>query len=250
MNLKKEIKYTLKKIVLEYPEELRKMQTEDIERVLKHILWVYKKNARILDIGGGIGLFSLGCALMGMEVYLLDDFRDFINIRIGESILNLHKKFGVNVIKEDALKVDLLKIFEPESIDVVTLFDVVEHFHHSPRDLFHQIRKVMKKGGKFIIGVPNSIDIFNRIKMILGISPEAKFEEWYYNKEFRGHIREMTISELIKIARDLGFRKIKIYGENWNLSKYKPKILFKIINEILKKFKNLCSDIYLLAEKS
>ncbi len=40
------------------------------------LLFTLPRGARIGDIGGGLGLFSPGCAALGFEVTLVDDFRD------------------------------------------------------------------------------------------------------------------------------------------------------------------------------
>jgi hypothetical protein len=95
------IKDTLKSIALMYPENLVNSQLMDIDRIAFHIKLILDRkgnNITLLDVGGGIGLFSVGCSALGMNVMLIDDFRDPINYEVGNTVLEIHKKYGVNVI--------------------------------------------------------------------------------------------------------------------------------------------------------
>ncbi len=245
----KDITKALYSTAMEYPEHMREMQIQDIERVAYHISLVYGKGKRILDIGGGVGLFSPGCAVFGMTVFLLDDFRDEINRREGDSILDLHRTKGISIISGDAPSIELVKYLGnyKHRFDCITSFDSMEHFHHSPRRLFHQIKRLLKEDGYFLVGVPNAVDILSRLRVLFGISCWSKFEDWYYPEEFRGHVREVTVRDLLLIAKDMGFKKLKIFGANWVLRKRHPAILARCFDNVLRKVPSLCSDIYLLA---
>ena len=58
---------------------------------------------KLCDIGGGIGLYSIGCAGYGFKrAVLADDFNDPVNHEVGDSILDLHRGYGVEVVSNDA----------------------------------------------------------------------------------------------------------------------------------------------------
>ena len=75
----------LKSLAKQYPSDLVKAQLQDVPRVAFHISLVTSRkgpHCALCDLGGGIGLFSLGCAAVGMKVILVDDFHDAVNEKI------------------------------------------------------------------------------------------------------------------------------------------------------------------------
>lgn len=241
------IKQSLEAISAEYSPQVRERKLRDIPRTAYHIAMIYGKGKRVLDIGGGIGLFSVGCAALSMESFLLDDFSDEIYRKEGDSGLDLHKKYGVTILKGDASNMDLP--FENGFFDVVNSVDCIEHFHRSPRRLFHQVKRVLKKDGIFFLSLPNAADILNRLKLLFGISNWSRFEDWYYPEEFRGHVREATCSDLRRIAKDCGFTKLEIFGKNWQLRGKLPPFVSIPIDKLLQIWPSFCSGIYLIATK-
>ena len=126
----------LEKIALEYPPELVEIQLADLKRIAFHIQLVLTKKATditVCDLGGGIGLFSVGCAALGIKSILIDDFQDEVNHKFGDAILDIHKSYGVQIINRDLITQGI--DFAPESIDAFTSFDSMEHWHHSPKQL-------------------------------------------------------------------------------------------------------------------
>jgi hypothetical protein len=83
----------------QYPKDMVDGQVRDIARIRFNIgvaldAAKYKSHdeLEICDLGGGIGLFSVGCAAYGMKrTVLVDDFDDSINHKVGASILDLKK---------------------------------------------------------------------------------------------------------------------------------------------------------------
>jgi SAM-dependent methyltransferase len=241
------MKEELKQLCFEYPPRLREVQLQDIERIGCHIGMVYEEGKKILDIGGGIGLFSVGCAALSMETFLLDDFKDEVNKQEGDSALEPHRKYGVTILKGDATRVDLP--FEQEFFDVVTCFDCIEHLHRSPRRLLREVKRVLKGGGTFVLGAPNAVDILSRMRVLCGISNWSRFKDWYHVDEFRGHVREITCGELRRIVEDCNFREVKIFGRNWELRKKLPWVVSVPIDKLLQIRPSLSSDIYVAARK-
>lgn len=71
-----DVKQTLAAIAAKYPPDLVAGQLSDIERISYHIGLVLahgNKDGSVCDLGGGIGLFSVGCAALGMRAILIDD---------------------------------------------------------------------------------------------------------------------------------------------------------------------------------
>jgi len=243
----------------QYPRDMVDGQIRDIARISFHIglaLGAAKSKPHneleLCDLGGGIGLFSVGCAALGMKrVVLVDDFDDPINHKVGASILDLHRNLGVEVVSRDVIDEGIRDI--PGYFDIITTFDSMEHWHHSPKRLFHEVIEKLNSGGVFVLGVPNCVNMRKRITVPLGIGKWSRMQDWYEAEKFRGHVREPDVSDLTYIARDMGLTDTKIYGRNW-LGYYSanPAIRFatKVMDHLLRLKPSLCSDIYLVGRKA
>jgi SAM-dependent methyltransferase len=243
----------LRGVADEYPPELRGGQRDDIRRIAYNIALSVgdrPKGSTIADIGGGLGLFSVGCAAFGMRSILVDDFRDPGNIQIARDVLAIHRRHGVTVRECDVIAdgVDLA----PGSIDVITSFDSIEHWHHSPKALLHGLMRALKPGGRLVIGAPNCVNLRKRISVPLGIGKWSTMRDWYEEKTFRGHVREPDVADLRYMAADLGLTDVSVVGRNWLGYGNRHAIvrrLTPIVDRALWPFPSLCSDLYVVGYK-
>jgi SAM-dependent methyltransferase len=243
----------LHRLANEYPEELRAGQHADVDRIAFHLSIVIRETGTactVCDLGGGVGLFSVGAAALGMAAVLVDDFGDQLNLDYGEDALTAHRKYGVRVLSTDVLTKDLG--LEPSSLDAITSFDSMEHWHHSPKAAFHRMMAALKPGGVFFLGVPNCVNLRKRITVPLGAGKWSAMDEWYEQETFRGHVREPDVGDLRYIARDLGLKDVRIFGRNWlGYASRRDWVrgLTPLADRVLRPFPSLCSDIYLLGRK-
>src|SRR3984893_2518179 len=187
-----DIRTALSDVVRAYPPEMRAVQTRDIPRIAFNIHLSVGDGSptgcSICDIGGGVGLFAPGCAALGMKSLLIDDFADPINKLLGNAPFMAHNKFGVQVLSRDVIREGIGDI--DEKFDVVTTFDSMEHWHHSPKSLFSQVRNsLLRPGGRFVLGVPNCVNLRKRVSVPFGIGKWSQMEEWYEQAVFRSHVR-------------------------------------------------------------
>jgi 2-polyprenyl-3-methyl-5-hydroxy-6-metoxy-1,4-benzoquinol methylase len=250
----------LDRVAREYPDELAGEQLADIPRIAFNIelaLGVVGDRAlgkvSICDVGGGIGLFSVGCAALGIgRAVLVDDFGDAVNRRVGDGVLDLHRRHGVEVVSRDVITHGLHGGVEGP-FDAITTFDSMEHWHHSPKRLFREIVQALKPGGGLIVGVPNCVNLRRRITVPFGHGKWSGIQEWYEAETFRGHVREPDVSDLCYIARDLGLSGIRILGRNW-AGHYSGNALIRCITKLvdrpLRLVPSLCSGLYLLGRKA
>jgi SAM-dependent methyltransferase len=201
----------------------------------------------VVDLGGGVGLFSPAVAAAGYRSVLVDDFSDPINIEHGEGLLFLHKELGVEIENRDVLVEGI--DFPPRSIDLVTAFETMEHWHHSPKKLFRQVLDVLKPGGAFIIACPNNVSIRRRVTVPLGRGSWSSMLDWYEQPVFRGHVREPNVSDLRYIARDLGLSNVQVLGRNWRMYRAAPLRLAAIADHFFRPFPSLCTDLYIIGRK-
>jgi len=241
----------------EYPLELREGQHHDVARMVFHVeLALAGREAgvsAICDVGGGIGLFTPACAAAGFSrVVLVDDFQDEVNTRTGGSVLDLHRRLGVEIVSRDVVAEGLEAAFAPAGFDVITCFDSMEHWHHSPKVLLSEVVQLLKPGGLFILGVPNCVNLRKRLTMPLGRCKWSSMAEWYEKPVFRGHVREPDVDDLRYIARDMGLEQVAVYGRNW-LGYYSNRAVVRGItrwsDRVLQMFPSLCANIYLTGHK-
>jgi SAM-dependent methyltransferase len=180
-------------------------------------------------------------------VLLVDDFLDSVNRRVGDSVFVVHKKYGVRVLSRNLISDGLADI--SERFDVVTNFDSMEHWHHSPKKLFGQVGKqLLKPSGRFVLQVPNCVNLRKHLSVPLGVGKWSKMEDWYEEQEFRGHVREPDVADLCYIAHDMGLKDVQIFGRNW-LGYASPSRFVRlgtwIVDMPLRMFPSLCADIYM-----
>jgi SAM-dependent methyltransferase len=244
----------LRQLVRLYPESLQQDQLQDVDRIAYHIELVLETagpRARVCDIGGGTGLFSLGCAALGLRATLVDDFNDPVNHKHGSSALAPHQQHGVTILSRNVID-DPLEI-RPGGFDAITSFDSMEHWHNSPKQLFRTLMGGLKPGGLFLLGVPNSVNLRKRITVPLGRGKWSQMADWYEPDVFRGHVREPDVDDLLYIARDLHLERVRIMGRNWQARRYSSILMrtaLPVADLLLRPFPSLCSDLYLLGSKA
>jgi 2-polyprenyl-3-methyl-5-hydroxy-6-metoxy-1,4-benzoquinol methylase len=252
-----EIEQKLTKVAAEYPSNMVAEQISDIPRIAFNIALALPAEKPldkmvICDVGGGIGLFSIGCATVGFgKVLLVDDFADQVNLAVGDSILDLHRRYGVQVISRDVVAKGLKDL--GASFDVVTCFDSMEHWHCSPKGLFHELMSMMNPRGCFVVGVPNCVNLRKRLTVPLGRGKWSPMEEWYEPAVFRAHVREPDVDDLWYIARDLKLENVRILGRNWLGYKSKSKWMRTVtglVDPLIQFRPSLCSNLYLVGEKA
>ncbi len=243
----------LVQIARRYPPSERAEQAADVDRILDHVSMVSARIPRggaVLDLCGGIGMFSLGCAAAGMAVTLVDDFNDANNRPVADEALRLHREMGVDVIRADILE------RPPEipagSMDAVTCFDAMEHWHRSAKRVLRQAVGWLRPGGLFLLQTPNCVNLRKRISVPLGRGKWSGMEHWYEQDVFRGHVREPDVDDLRYIARDLGLRGVEILGRNWlghGSRRAAIRAATRVVDRLLRRRPSLCSNIYLMGIK-
>ena len=250
---------TLRHVANQYPKDMIAEQVRDIPRISFHIGVALDAANRkshneleICDLGGGVGLFSVGCAAYGMRrTVLVDDFDDSVNHRAGVSILEFHRNLGVEVISRDVVQRGIRDI--AGTFDIITTFDSMEHWHNSPKRLFHDVVEKLTPGGVFVLGVPNCVNMRKRLTIPVGVGKWSGMQDWYEEEKFRGHVREPDVSDLGYIARDMGLVETRIFGRNWQgffSGSRAVRLATRMMDFPLRLRPSLCSDIYMVGRKA
>lgn len=182
------------------PEEMHKHYTDAYDRLISAsgenspgrwrdrnaALAPYKQSGALLDLGCSSGSFlqSLGgkdWRLYGVEMS-------------PESAQQGGTTTGVSVFVGQILDAD----FAPESFDVITCFDVLEHLYE-PRRVMAKVAEWLKPGGVFYVLVPNVDSAEGRV-----------FGTYWHGLELPRHLFHYCPASLKFLAESAGLREVSI----------------------------------------
>ena len=176
-----EVKAALNQVESFYPERLRSFLVHDrlrIEWQIKQTLTLAPRGGSILDVGAGLTTFSPALQVLGYKVTMVDDYGD-----------NPHKHTDVDELlakfKSTGAKVEIANIFSPDfaerfsGANLVTMFDVMEHMHNSPKTLLHELYARLPAGGMLWISTPNCVNLRKRVTGLFGYNKWSYMADWY-----------------------------------------------------------------------
>jgi ubiquinone/menaquinone biosynthesis C-methylase UbiE len=192
------------------PESIYPPVTDIIQELIK---FINPKNKFALEPGAGTGRDGIRLAKLGANVFLLDYSKKSLNLAKNY----LKNENNVQLIQADALNTP----FKDETFDIVFHQGLLEHFR-DPAPLIKENCRILKKDGLLIIDVPQTFHIYTLIKNIL-----VFLKLW-----FAGWERQFTIDSLKRLIKRYDLEPLYFYGD-WS----RPGIVYKIIREILLRFK-------------
>lgn len=223
---------------------------------------VFTKRKQILEIGCGIGIMAVACKLCGADVYGIDKFifpdedKNLYTIdNTDDNFTQLQRvwdEYSINISSAD-IENEALP-FANEKFDLVNFDATIEHLKHSPKMLFAEVRRVLKKDGLFLVTTPNLANLLRRVRFMVGRSPNWDVTE-YFNEgpNFRGHRREFTLKELISMLlwSEFQIESIKTYNVFSNYRRLlKPKKVIYQLSLILSvPFTRAREMLYVLGKK-
>jgi len=218
----------------------------------------------LVDLGCGISLFGFLCRMYGAEVHWVDDFGGGGGIALGGRnpppplLAWASQTHGIKLVSQDFIRDPLP--FPSDSVDLVTSFHSLEHWHHSPRRLFSEITRILKPGGALLLATPNAANLRKRLFVLFGKTNFPELAEWYHEGDpvFRGHVREPVLRDLEDLLRWNHFQITGKWGRNFigadsqSLS-FLPKPLVRFLAfasaGLLRHFPTLCSDLHITGQK-
>jgi SAM-dependent methyltransferase len=146
---------------------------------------------------------------LGFDTFAVDDLSDPWHRRgdnVG-AIIRFAKQAGVEFhLQQDG---DYSIPFPAESFDVVTIFDVMEHLHGSPRDILNAAGSQLRTGGILCVTVPNAVNLRKRIDVLRGSTNYPPVDQFFHASVWRGHVREFTLRELQYVCEAAGFSVLR-----------------------------------------
>lgn len=162
-----------------------------IRRILKRLTFLewktkdpkFKSPGRMLDIGCGSGEFLLKMREEGWDVYGVEPSQS--------AALIGREKFGLNIHNGTLLGTD----YQDEYFDYIRLNHSLEHMTN-PLENMSVVSRILKKGGKLFIGVPNTKSIAFRI-----------FGQYWWNLGAPQHPINYDFKSLSGLVVPFGFEK-------------------------------------------
>ncbi|HYC02741.1 MAG TPA: methyltransferase domain-containing protein [Azospirillaceae bacterium] len=95
--------------------------------------------------------------------------------------------------------------YDDESLDVVSAFEVVEHFKYGPQNFMAEAHRVLKPGGALVVTTPNINSILSIFKILDGQHPH-EHHAYFRNPEYGVvHPYEFNHRELRALVEAYGF---------------------------------------------
>ncbi len=162
-------------VIYEDPARYFSMRQPYIKSVInKHI--PPNKNIRILDLGCGNGAF----------IYYLQKagYQNIQGVDSSAEQVDLAKRLGVFSVKQAEI-VNYITTIKDETIDLILLMDVLEHFTRQEMfDVLDEVFRVLRAGGKCIGHVPNASGLYGMHVRYGDLSHELAFTEQSVHQVF------------------------------------------------------------------
>jgi 2-polyprenyl-3-methyl-5-hydroxy-6-metoxy-1,4-benzoquinol methylase/transcription elongation factor Elf1 len=172
-----------------------------IPRISKNSTNDPDKERKLLDVGAATGFFMAMAEKRGWKT---------IGVEFSDFAVQQGKKKGLDLYTGDIH----LQALQPESFDVITLFDVVEHMLYPEKDLARAY-ELLKPGGIIVVNTPNAQSLFAKTmgkRWHLIVPPE--------------HVHYFSPENLSVLVERVGFsvKEIKTIGK-----KFTPQYILKTL---------------------
>lgn len=170
------------------------------------------RQARFLEVGSGMGLFTLTGRALGLQVVGVESSTD----RYQASLRAARSLFGANDIALSLIQAPSEALPLPDSsMDAVASFQTIEHVADLPQTL-REIRRVLKPGGVFFAQAPNYTSLYEAHYGV--VVPLGLGKGWVRRylrllgkpTGFLEHLQWLDPAALRVLLRDCGFSNITV----------------------------------------
>jgi 2-polyprenyl-3-methyl-5-hydroxy-6-metoxy-1,4-benzoquinol methylase len=177
-----------------YPLRTTATERDRIESVRR-----FMQTGRLLDFGGGIGRTALAAHAAGFKAMVLEDSHKAVADGRAH-----HPE--IEWIEARAIP----DTIADGSLDVVTLFHVLEHLP-DPRAVLAQIHRKLRPGGLLLIEVPNWGSHMRRLRGL----------HWQYVLDH--HVNHFTAASLTLLVEKTGFNRCAVeYRRTFAINEHQP----------------------------
>jgi SAM-dependent methyltransferase len=204
---------------------------------------------RLLDIGCGPMDKTAVFQASGFECSAVDDLGDPWHRR-GDNLERIQAFARASGIRFHLQDGTLALPVPPEGFDVVTIFDVIEHLHESPRAILNAAGTQLKTGGVLAVVMPNSVNLRKRLAVLLGRTNYPDVDQFYLAPcGWRGHVREYTLGETAHLCEAAGFRVESATAFEGNAYDMLSGLRLRAYLALARRVPTLCSALLVVARK-
>lgn len=196
-------------------QDVQNVSDKNFQKELQRIEEL-KERGKLLDIGCGLGHFLRLARQDGWKVWGVEIAHPAVEYARNNFSLDIYAGTVENCNLKDT------------SIDVVTMWDVIEHIEN-PLETLAATQKKLKKGGLLVIKTPDEKSLFKKggrfLYLISGRKISFLLKYLYYLPHYFYYNR-LTIQKLLE---KFGFKIIKIEGEmtDYHFAREKIKLHYK-----------------------
>ena len=165
------------------------------------------KKLDILDVGGGIGRFSIPLAKKGHNIVLTDISKGMI--KQARTIAKKEKINSLTCFQESATE---MVNQQKDTFDVVFLMNGILDYCGDHKKTLKEVKRVLKNGG-ILIGTVNNRFIYTTTNILLLKKDIHKFKQSYKTGNYRNKfsVHDFTLKELQDVLKN-HFKINKILG--------------------------------------
>ncbi len=231
--------YYLKNIIVDPLYGLENPNIADFREGLK-LVESFKQTGRLLDVGCGMGIFLSMAKEKGWDVFGVD---------ISEYAINFAKeKFGLNCFVGQLKDVNL-----PDNyFDVITLWDVLEHFK-SPLEELAEIKRILSNGGIILFDTPNVESLMRLIAHWTYKATGGLFKYPVKKLYHQFHLYYFSPGTLKMLLTKAGFEIVEMRKKTIPITKARGNRVEKLVVKLLSVLEKAFSreyEIFVIARKT
>ncbi len=175
----------------------------------------------------GLTVLEIGCATGYFTRKLIEKECNVVALEKDSEAYKIAKKIkGAKVLYCDVNHINKM-IDEEEKFDLILLADILEHLEN-PIETLISLKKYLKKGGKFLISIPNIANFSIRLSLLLG-----KFEYQDFGILDKTHLRLFTKTTFEELLQKAGLYIVYFdVVSGFEVSKFYSKTIGRIIFRI------------------
>lgn len=185
-----------------YPDRLTRSQRARIAHVTEGFLRWCPPPASVADLGTGMAALPAVLREVGYDAIGVDDYGDpWHEPEVVDELTRFSRDRRFSLARSS------IEAFSPDRpLDGVSLVDVIEHLHDSPRGLLNHVGDILAPGGVVLVVMPSSVNLRKRIAVARGRTCYPPLDQVFDSSgPWRGHVREYTPHEGADLLRRSGF---------------------------------------------
>jgi SAM-dependent methyltransferase len=172
--------------------------------VLKELQKDIPPPARVVELGAAPGEQSIGLSEAGYEVTAVDigvasdDWEGAVEGTMEARFAAAGVAFVRWNLEETPYPLD------DGAFDAVVMTEVFEHLRDYPAKSLHEVRRILRPGGRLYFTTPNAAYVGNRVRLALGRNVATPLPDWIGGVPHARHAREYTFDEARELMRQAG----------------------------------------------